>query len=197
MVDSVQRPQRLPHLPSSLSTSGSRRAPSRPPAEPNRPMETRALTRNPPSRATTTPRRRAEPFTTHPSLLERIGVPYMDPILAFAAIALVGFSVFALAQATQGDIPGDPYYYVERQGIYGILGVIGMIALTQIDYSRFRELRVGIYTFLIASVSLVILFGFSARGSRRSFDLPFFSFQPSELGKLLLALALAGFVIDG
>src|SRR6185312_15983564 len=29
------------------------------------------------------------------------------------------------------------------------------------------------------------------------FELPFFSFQPSELGKLLLVLALAGFVIDG
>ena len=41
------------------------------------------------------------------------------------------------------------------------------------------------------------MFGFAARGSRRAFDLPFFAFQPSELGKLLLVLALAGFVIDG
>ena len=46
-------------------------------------------------------------------------------------------------------------------------------------------------------VALVFVFGFAARGSRRSFELPFFSFQPSELGKLLLVLALAGFVIDG
>jgi rod shape determining protein RodA len=72
-----------------------------------------------------------------------------------------------------------------------------MFLLTRIDYSRFRELRVGIYTFLCASVALVFVFGFAARGSRRSFELPFFSFQPSELGKLLLVLALAGFVIDG
>ncbi len=72
-----------------------------------------------------------------------------------------------------------------------------MYLLSRIDYSRFRELRVGIYTLLCASVSLVLVFGFAARGSRRSFELPFFSFQPSELGKLLLVLALAGFVIDG
>ena len=72
-----------------------------------------------------------------------------------------------------------------------------MLLLTRIDYSRFRELRVGIYTFLCASIALVFVFGFAARGSRRSFELPFFSFQPSELGKLLLVLALAGFVIDG
>ena len=72
-----------------------------------------------------------------------------------------------------------------------------MYLLTRIDYSRFRELRVGIYTFLCVSISLVFVFGFAARGSRRAFELPFFSFQPSELGKLLLVLALAGFVIDG
>ncbi len=160
-------------------------------------MATRELTRNPAMATRGGTRRGSDPFTSRPSLVERIGIPYMDPYMAFAAIALVGFSVFTLAQATQDDIPGDPYFFVERQAIYGVLGLIGLIALTQIDYSRFRELRVGIYTFLIASITLVIMFGFSARGSRRAFDLPFFSFQPSELGKLLLALALAGFVLDG
>ena len=93
--------------------------------------------------------------------------------------------------------PAAPDYYVDRQAIYAVLGMVGMLLLTRIDYSRFRELRVGIYTFLCASVSLVFVFGFAARGSRRAFELPFFSFQPSELGKLLLVLALAGFVIDG
>ena len=78
-----------------------------------------------------------------------------------------------------------------------MLGIVGMYLLTRIDYSRFRELRVGIYTFLCVSIALVFVFGFAARGSRRSFELPFFSFQPSELGKVLLVLALAGFVIDG
>jgi rod shape determining protein RodA len=72
-----------------------------------------------------------------------------------------------------------------------------MALLTRIDYSRFRELRVGVYTFMCVSIVMVSFFGFAARGSRRAFNLPFFSFQPSELGKLLLILALAGFVIDG
>ncbi|HEU4599183.1 MAG TPA: FtsW/RodA/SpoVE family cell cycle protein, partial [Solirubrobacterales bacterium] len=95
------------------------------------------------------------------------------------------------------DVPGSPDYYVERQAIYAVLGIVGMVVLTRIDYSRFRELRVGLYTFLCTSVALVFVFGFAARGSRRAFELPFFSFQPSELGTLLLVLALAGFVIDG
>ena len=52
----------------------------------------------------------------------------MDWPLSLAAVALVAFSVFTLAQATQNDVPGSPNYYVDRQAIYGVLGVIGMFA---------------------------------------------------------------------
>jgi rod shape determining protein RodA len=140
---------------------------------------------------------RPEPFTVHVGIGERLGLAHMDWPLALAAIGLVAFSVFTLGQATTHDVPGSPHYYLDRQAIYAVLGIVGMLLLARVDYSRFRELRVGIYTFLCASVALVFVFGFAARGSRRAFELPFFSFQPSELGKLLLVLALAGFVIDG
>ncbi len=147
--------------------------------------------------ATRTRRARPEPFALRPGIAERLGLPYMDAPLGIAAAGLAAFSVFTLSQATLHDVPGNPHYYVDRQAIYAVLGLAGMYLLARIDYSRFRELRVGIYTFLCVSVSLVFVFGVAARGSRRSFELPFFSFQPSELGKVLLVLALAGFVIDG
>jgi rod shape determining protein RodA len=140
---------------------------------------------------------RPQLFDHRPTLGERIGLPYMDLLLLLAAVGLIGFSIFTLQQATQNDVAGDPYYFVERQSIYAGLGIVGMLLLTRIDYSRFRELRVGIYSGMVALISLVFVFGVAARGSRRSFDLPFFDFQPSELAKLLLCLALAGFVIDG
>jgi rod shape determining protein RodA len=147
--------------------------------------------------ATRTRQARPEPFAVRVGLAERLGLAHMDWPLTVATVALAAFSVFTLGQATVSDVPGSPHYFVDRQAIYCVLGLIGMLLLTRIDYSRFRELRVGIYTFLCASVALVSVFGFAARGSRRAFEFPFFSFQPSELGKLLLVLALAGFVIDG
>jgi rod shape determining protein RodA len=147
--------------------------------------------------ATRTRQARPEPFAVHIGIAERLGLAHMDWPLSLAAVGLVAFSVLTLGQATQNDVPGSPHYYLDRQAIYAVLGVVGMLLLTRIDYSRFRELRVGIYTFLCVSVAMVFVFGFAARGSRRAFELPFFSFQPSELGKLLLVLALAGFVIDG
>ena len=147
--------------------------------------------------ATRTRNARPEPFTVNVGIAERLGLAHMDWPLMISAIGLVAFSLLTLGQATQHDVPGSPNYFLERQSIYALFGIAGMLLLTRIDYSRFRELRVGIYTFLCVSISLVFVFGFAARGSRRAFEFPFFSFQPSELGKLLLVLALAGFVIDG
>jgi rod shape determining protein RodA len=147
--------------------------------------------------ATRTRHARPEAFAARPSIAERLGLPYMDGALGVTSLGLVAISVFVLAEATVRDVPGDPGYFADRQAVYAAIGLLGMYLLSRVDYSRFRELRVGIYTFLCVSVSLVFVFGFAARGSRRAFDLPFFSFQPSELGKLLLVLALAGFVIDG
>jgi rod shape determining protein RodA len=85
---------------------------------------------------------------------------------------------------------------VVRQSSYAIVGLILLFAVTGVDYSRFRELRVGIYTAMIAGIMFVLVFGAAARGSRRRIELPFFGFQPSEFGKVLLIAALAAFVLE-
>jgi len=130
------------------------------------------------------------------SAAERTGIAYLDPLLAVAAIALIAFSIFTLAVTTKGDVAGNPYFFVIRQSIYAVVGIALMLAVARIDYSRFRELRVGLYTFMMATILLVLVAGTAARGSRRWIEFPFFTFQPSELGKVLLITALAGFAID-
>jgi rod shape determining protein RodA len=126
----------------------------------------------------------------------RTGLLKLDPVTAFAAIGLIACSIAALGFTTQNEIPGDPFHYTIRQSIYAVVGIALMFALARVDYSRFRELRVGLYSLLIALNLAVLAIGFGAGGARRWIELPFFQFQPSELGKLLLVLALAGFAID-
>ena len=154
-----------------------------------------AVVSGPRPRARLAPRPRpfAEP---REGLLERAGVLRLDIPLLAAALGLIAFSVYTLGEATAGDVPGNPYYYAIRQAIYGVIGVALMLAVARIDYSRFRELRVGLYTVMIASISLVFLFAEATRGSRRWIELPFFTFQPSELGKVLLIVTLAAVVLD-
>ena len=127
---------------------------------------------------------------------ERTAFLRLDPLLLLATLGLIGFSIFTLKEVTGGDIPHDPYFYVFRQAIYAVIGVALMLAIARVDYSRFRELRVGLYTVMIGTIVLVLMLGQATRGSKRWINLPFFTFQPSELGKVLLVLALAGFAID-
>jgi rod shape determining protein RodA len=120
----------------------------------------------------------------------------IDPLMLIATIGLIAASLYTLGTATQDDIRGDPNYFVYRQSGYAAIGFVLMLLMTRFDYSRLREWKLGIYAFLIVSILLVYMLGFSARGSRRAIEFPFFNFQASELGKLLLVVALAGFVVD-
>ena len=119
-----------------------------------------------------------------------------DPLLVLAALGLVACSLIVLTNATRGDIPGSPHYYVVRQGAYAAVGLVLAILLTRFDYSRLRELKYGLYAAMLGLILVVLALGTAARGSKRALSLPFFSFQPAELGKLLLILSLSAFVVD-
>jgi rod shape determining protein RodA len=120
----------------------------------------------------------------------------IDPLMLLATIGLIAASIYIVANATQDDIPGDPNYFTYRQAAYSGVGFVLMLLMTRFDYSRLREWKLGIYAVLIGSIVLVSAVGVSARGSRRAIALPFFRFQPSELGKVLLVVSLAAFMVD-
>jgi len=119
-----------------------------------------------------------------------------DALLLLAGAGLVGCSIFVLSAATQDDVAGSPYYYVIRQSAYGGVGIVMMLALSRFDYSRLRELKLGLYAAMIGLILLVYALGAAARGSQRWIELPFFNLQPSEVGKVLLILTLSAFTVD-
>jgi rod shape determining protein RodA len=120
----------------------------------------------------------------------------VDPLLLLATLGLIVASVYTVHTATHGDIPGDPNYYMNRQLAYIAVGLVLMFALTRFDYSRLREWKLGVYAFMIAAILATYALGVSARGSRRAIEFGFFNFQASEIGKVLLVVALAGFTVD-
>jgi rod shape determining protein RodA len=119
-----------------------------------------------------------------------------DVLLLLAGAGLIGCSVFVLSAATQDDVAGSPYYYVYRQAAYGGIGVVMMLLLSRFDYSRLRELKLGLYGVMVGLILLVFALGAAARGSQRWIELPFFNLQPSEVGKVLLILTLSAFAVD-
>ena len=123
--------------------------------------------------------------------LRRLDVPMLG-----ASIGLIAFSVFTLATSTRNEIAGRPFYFVERQTLYAVAGIALMLAVSRLDYTRLRGLRMTIYAAMVGSIALVLVGGAAVRGSHRWINLPFFQFEPSELAKILLCVSLAAFVYE-
>ncbi|MEX1140800.1 MAG: rod shape-determining protein RodA [Thermoleophilaceae bacterium] len=121
----------------------------------------------------------------------RIDVP-----LLLAVLGLTACSLYTIATATQDDIAGSPNHFLYRQAAYVAVGMCLMLLVSRIDYTRLREWKAGIYVFLIASILVAYALGPVTHGSRRSIALPFFEIQTSELGKVLLILALSAVIVD-
>jgi rod shape determining protein RodA len=133
--------------------------------------------------------------TPEPGTRTRPRLP-LDPLLTLAVVGLGIASVSTLGAATRELVPGQPGYYVDRQVLYLVVGAVLMLVLASVDYARLRPLKNGIYALLMFSILAVLAAGHSAKGAQRAISLPFFSFQSSELGKVLLILALSAFVVD-
>ncbi len=120
----------------------------------------------------------------------------LDPLLTLAVIGLGVASIVTLSAATRNLIPGSPHYYVDRQLAYLAIGFVAMLGVSRLDYSRLRRHKNVIYAALMLSILAVLALGHGANGAVRSINFPLFSFQASEIGKILLILALSALIVD-
>jgi rod shape determining protein RodA len=120
----------------------------------------------------------------------------LDWILVAAVVAVVALGLWAIEGITRHDVADNSRYYLNRQALYAVVGGIGLILSTLIDPDVYRRYWRWIFGGTIAAIVLVYLQGQAVRGSKRWVDLGFFKFQPSEFGKLLFVLALAGFLAE-
>lgn len=119
---------------------------------------------------------------------------HLDYMLVAAVAALVAYGLWIVESVTADDEPGDPGFFVRRQAIFAVLGVLAFLACTWVDAERLRRLRHVLFAISIVLMVAVLVFGTDVRGSKRWIDLSFFQLQPSELGKVVLIIFLAGFL---
>jgi len=118
-----------------------------------------------------------------------------DPLLLLAALGLIGCSLITLKGATRTTNPGHPLFYVERQAVYAAIGLAVALVLASTDYTRLRKFKWPFYGMLIV-LNIVVYGAPLVRGAHRWIPLPFFQFQSSEFGKILLVVSLAAFAVD-
>lgn len=120
----------------------------------------------------------------------------LDWLLLATVVAIVGLGLWAIAGITRHDVPGDSTYYLTRQSAYAVVGLLGLLIAALVDPDLYRRYWRVILGGTVGAILLVFLQG-EVRGSKRWIDVGFgFRFQPSEFGKLLFVLALAGFLTE-
>ncbi|HOP95375.1 MAG: rod shape-determining protein RodA [Dictyoglomaceae bacterium] len=90
----------------------------------------------------------------------------------------------------------SPYVFVGRQVVAFVIGVFVFFIFLSIHYRNWEKGWKYLYIINILLLFLVFFFGRETRGAQRWFSIFGFSFQPSELAKLLVILSISGFFVE-
>jgi len=120
----------------------------------------------------------------------------LDYLLLLAVVTLVGYGLWAIGGITRFDVAGNPDYFVTRQAIAVALGGAAMVVAILVPPSLYQRHWRFIYGATIGVMLFVFVFAEAVRGSKRWIDIGPLQFQPSEFGKLLFVLAIAGFLAE-
>lgn len=114
-------------------------------------------------------------------------------VLALMCIGLV--MVYSASSFLSARYYGDASYFFQRQLLSALLGVIVMLVTMRIDYRQWRRFSLIGMAITLPLLILVLFIGTNVYGASRWLTFgSFFSFQPSELTKLVLALYIANWL---
>jgi len=114
---------------------------------------------------------------------------FKDNTLVFAVLVLVIFGLFMLYSAS-----GMAYSMVFRQSVYALLGFIGMLLVARVKAVSYQSFLINSYWLGLILLIYVLIFPDNSHLTRRWIDLGVFSFQPSEILRLILPLSIAAFL---
>jgi rod shape determining protein RodA len=117
----------------------------------------------------------------------------LDWVLMLALAATVGYGLWAINGITLHDAGGSS---LTHQGLYAFAGVVVFTVVLFVDPDIYRRLRRPIYVATTGVMLLVLAAGAASHGSKRWIGVGSFTFQPSEFGKVLFILVIAGVLAD-
>lgn len=123
---------------------------------------------------------------------------HIDVSLVLATLALAAFGLLMVFSATRGPVEdgalGDTSFLVKQAAYFGAgLAVMGAVAI--FDYRHWRRLAPLVYIATLLVLGLVLSpLGDESKGTQAWFQFGSFQFQPSEVGKVGLIVALGAYL---
>ncbi len=116
----------------------------------------------------------------------------LDPLLLVTAVALTAFGVVAVYVAGTDD----PQGYAMNQALGAVVGLVGAIPLALVDYRIWQRYLYHVYGAVVFMLLAVLLVGAVRGGAQRWIDIGPIQIQPAEFAKLLMVVALAGYLVQ-
>ena len=115
---------------------------------------------------------------------------YATTTLAFCVAGLLALGIVMLYSAGMAQTGAR---YLAKQLIWGGLGIFVCFCAAAIDYRWLKKLAWPLFGITLVLLILVLIPGVGVKinGARRWFDLGPMNFQPSELAKITLLIAIA------
>jgi cell division protein FtsW len=111
-------------------------------------------------------------------------------VLALLCIGII--MVYSASAFQAARYQGDASYYFQRELMWTILGLVAMLLTLRVDYRHWRRFSLVGMLIILPLLVIVLKFGVNVSGASRWLAFgSFFSFEPSELTKLVLALYIA------
>lgn len=117
---------------------------------------------------------------------------HFDWTLLGLILIIAGIGILNLYSATATiEVSGTPYYL--KQIFWLLIGMFMMVVIAFIEYRYFSDIAYLIYGIALILLIAVLVYGMITSGAQRWIRVGSLSFQPSELVKISLILALAKF----
>ncbi|HUI48084.1 MAG TPA: FtsW/RodA/SpoVE family cell cycle protein [Acidimicrobiia bacterium] len=125
------------------------------------------------------------------SVLAHLDLALLSLPIAISALGLLMIFDASRHETAIGGL--SRLYYVERQGIAVVVGLVAMVLVMAIDYRRIRDAWPLIYLAVLPLLAGVVVLGRDHGGAQAWFQVGPFQFQPSEIAKVVLVVAIAGY----
>jgi rod shape determining protein RodA len=115
-----------------------------------------------------------------------LGLPFV--------ISAIGLLMIYSSTRTRLERNGiNELYFVQRQALAIVLGIIAMAVMILVDYHKLRDLWALVYVAVLPLLAGVLLIGASRKGAQAWFQIGPLQFQPSEVAKIAVIIAIAGY----
>jgi rod shape determining protein RodA len=117
---------------------------------------------------------------------------HFDLWLTAAVLILTAYGILMIRSAVTGAPALEPL--ADQQVQWAVIGFVSMIGMAAIDYRYFASSHWYIYAALILSLLVVIVAGQVNNEARRWISLGFIDIQPSEFGRIFIAITFGQFL---